>query len=541
MTIHKFNKRAILGKVLLGGILFAACSCEGPSDNESPQQEDQVRINFETSINQATMTKAAGNNFEVGDQIGFYCFESKGEPEQNILGERHYDNKLLTMKSSGLEGTTPCFYPSKYKGNSDLYFYYPYTDNSLAVNDCEALIMARQDQSSAEAFSLSDCMLATCLNTPKSLAPVKVTFKRLMSRLDFELIPGEGYSNPEDLLSAKIIVQNIYQTAVINYISGITHSPSVIKDITPHGKLTVSTEKLVGVSAIIAPQEVKAKTGLFFVQIGDKKFRGVMSKDITFVSGKRYTFTLTVNRALSGDDILIEPSIKDWVGGPGAAGETVEVDPDNDSSFATDIDGNEYPLVEIGSQTWFAKNLITTRYNDGTPITHLESAMDWINAENSETGAYCFYDNNKPLHGDTYGALYNWHCVRAQKLCPKGWKVPSAEEWIILRDYLGEKSGIKLKATSGWARYTHPSNPALDREGNGTDIYGFTARGSGRREYPGEFVSLNTFGEWWTTSVSIYGTSIQVAYVTNGYDDLKVGTAAHLKEVGHSIRCLKVK
>lgn len=148
MTIHKFNKRAILGKVLLGGILFAACSCEGLSDNESPQQEDQVRINFETSINQATMTKAAGNNFEVGDQIGFYCFESKGEPEQNILGERHYDNKLLTMKTSGLEGTTPCFYPSKYKGNSDLYFYYPYTDNSLAVNDCEALIMARQDRAS---------------------------------------------------------------------------------------------------------------------------------------------------------------------------------------------------------------------------------------------------------------------------------------------------------------------------------------------------------------------------------------------------------
>jgi uncharacterized protein (TIGR02145 family) len=85
-----------------------------------------------------------------------------------------------------------------------------------------------------------------------------------------------------------------------------------------------------------------------------------------------------------------------------------------------------YKTIQIGTQTWMAENLKTTRYNDGTAIPNVTAMLlgmvnYWC------IGAY--YNNNDPANNTTYGKLYNWYAVNTGKLAPAGWHVPTDAEW----------------------------------------------------------------------------------------------------------------
>lgn len=138
----------------------------------------------------------------------------------------------------------------------------------------------------------------------------------------------------------------------------------------------------------------------------------------------------------------------------------------------TDQDGNFYKTVTIGMQVWMAENLKTTRFNDNTTIPLVSDSVEWIG---SNTPCYCWYDNDADTYRVVYGALYNWYAIKTGKLCPKGWHVPSNEEWITLRTYLGgeEIAGGKMKET-GTLHWQSPNAGA-------SNFSGFTALPGGVR------------------------------------------------------------
>ena len=67
----------------------------------------------------------------------------------------------------------------------------------------------------------------------------------------------------------------------------------------------------------------------------------------------------------------------------------------------TDIDGNTYDIIEIGTQFWLKQNLKVTKYRDGTAITTSLNDTDW---GNNITGAYAVHPNGTV---NDYGLLYN--------------------------------------------------------------------------------------------------------------------------------------
>ncbi|MFZ4572381.1 MAG: fibrobacter succinogenes major paralogous domain-containing protein [Bacteroidales bacterium] len=114
----------------------------------------------------------------------------------------------------------------------------------------------------------------------------------------------------------------------------------------------------------------------------------------------------------------------------------------------TDVDGNLYHSVTIGTQVWMDENLKTTKYNDGSSIPLVTDSIAWINMT---TPGYCWYHNNAAAYKNTYGALYNWYAVNTGKLAPTGWHVPTDAEWTILVAYLGGE--LLAGGRIAWYRY----------------------------------------------------------------------------------------
>ncbi|MEC8597643.1 MAG: FISUMP domain-containing protein [Bacteroidota bacterium] len=196
-----------------------------------------------------------------------------------------------------------------------------------------------------------------------------------------------------------------------------------------------------------------------------------------------------------------------------------------DSDMAS-MDGYNYGLTTIGDQCWFAENLRTTLYADGSAIPELTDHAEWAAAS---TGARCDYDN-VPLNVATYGRLYNWHAATdASGLCPSGWHVPTDGEWTGLEDYITSQGfdgteGTALKSTSGWSA------------GNGTDDFGFTALPGGRRNNGNfdSFTGIGTIGRWWSSSPD--GSD---AWSRNMNQNPGISRGSTDPGKGFSIRCLR--
>ena len=128
-------------------------------------------------------------------------------------------------------------------------------------------------------------------------------------------------------------------------------------------------------------------------------------------------------------------------------------------------DGETYKTAKIGNQIWMAQNLrhTPTEPAEGCEATYLDPDEDSI--DYSEYGRHyswiaatylpCEYFFKTALPQDESA-----HGRRFQGLCPKGWHLPTSEEWQTL---ISNAESIPALLSTKW-----------DRLGvKGTDLYGF--------------------------------------------------------------------
>ncbi|MBE0649409.1 MAG: fibrobacter succinogenes major paralogous domain-containing protein [Bacteroidales bacterium] len=194
----------------------------------------------------------------------------------------------------------------------------------------------------------------------------------------------------------------------------------------------------------------------------------------------------------------------------------------------TDIDGNNYTSVKIGSQIWMVENLKTTRYSNGELIGTTNPATLFVPSIPSSLYQWAY--NGEESNVASYGRLYSWYAVTdSRNIAPKGWHVPTADEWMELINYLGGESvaGGKLKAT-GSSYWESPNVGA-------SNASGFTTLSGGYRELDGSFQGLGHVTYFWMSTIS--GGRDAVGIFSGGEGAGLTGGGS--KSDGFYVRCVK--
>lgn len=150
----------------------------------------------------------------------------------------------------------------------------------------------------------------------------------------------------------------------------------------------------------------------------------------------------------------------------------------------TDVDGHVYHAVRIGKQVWMAENLYATMYQDHGFIHNGE--MDISDG----LGFFRMRPNGSLANVRPYGLLYSWDAATrdeawtsdkhpVQGACPKGWHVPSLNEWDELINTVNntpeyqQRSSSTVKALAAtnysedfWLENGMPGTPGCEPNSN---------------------------------------------------------------------------
>ncbi len=199
-----------------------------------------------------------------------------------------------------------------------------------------------------------------------------------------------------------------------------------------------------------------------------------------------------------------------------------------DGLGVTDVDGNVYKTVIIGTQEWMAENLRVGKFNNAEEITE---------------GTW---KHDTEVNDKVYGRYYNWNVASSAKMiCPKGWRLPKMSDWDILIKEVDpiffetkNMAAIKLKS-NGFVENSTGFWRKSDSSIGGTNESGFNALPSATYNFTESDLYLGIGYEaiYWTADAKDTDNANTI-YISN-YSNQVEKQFANKKSIGLSCRCIK--
>ena len=229
---------------------------------------------------------------------------------------------------------------------------------------------------------------------------------------------------------------------------------------------------------------------------------------------------------------------------PAVDGEMID---NGDGTITDSRDGHIYKTVTIGDQVWMAENLAYLPSVNPT-------SEEYISQDEPFYYIYGYMGESVESAKATsdykeFGVLYNGQA--ALIAAPKGWHLPTEEEWLALEFHLGMAEvdaeemysyrgdhGLKLKSDDGW-----DNDPYNDEEsGNGNNESGFNALPAGGLPWAlGQFSENGIVTTFWSSTRKDNGNyhNLHSRSLSSSYVGVKGGTCS--MKSASSVRLIKDK
>ena len=207
--------------------------------------------------------------------------------------------------------------------------------------------------------------------------------------------------------------------------------------------------------------------------------------------------------------------------------------PATGKSFTDPRDGKVYGTVELGNLEWFAQNLNWEGAGEGYGKT--------------EAGAYVFgrlYTWNDATGGESASGLGNG----VQGVCPEGWSIPTAEDWVDLAmavnggeqvEFKEDWKGIagkfmaNAKFNGAWVWPYSPDVTPTNETG-----WSALAGGSSHNSYT-LYKNVLSYGFWWS-STERDSNNAYYRYIYSEVPNFSANFSAK-DGMGASVRCVRLK
>lgn len=204
-------------------------------------------------------------------------------------------------------------------------------------------------------------------------------------------------------------------------------------------------------------------------------------------------------------------------------------------NIVKDIDGNIYRTIKIGNQEWMLDDLRIHRFDtllDDYPITGVIPKLLDTNYNYQALGEdipqiylYCHFAES------VFGLgiyAYNWHaCHFMKNVMPKGWHLPSKEEWEIAGNFI-KNNGCML---------SNGSKPNRDIR----KVLKLFEYGSHLNEIiPDSYLGLlNKYGYWLSSSINPFRQDQTWAFFSANDDTVKIPNSYLHKSAAYHVRFVK--
>lgn len=277
-------------------IAFAALAFSSCSDEtiEKAVNENEIRIE---AIYPSQQTRTTSTGFENGDQIGVFVVQENAilQPFGNAV-----NNGCYTYDGDKWTSSRPFYWN---EGKNNVYAYYPYSEE---VNDTESFLFeVKDDQTTAESYSLSDFLWAKAEGQQAGTSPVSLKFRHVLSRALVEIVKSDDYEGdlPNDM---EVLLHNTVTTANVDLAAGGACKDAYV------GAKSIKMQKLskTRFGAIVVPQNITTRRPLVEVIMGNISY--LMEGTISFKQGYQHTITITVTENPQQAEISIGGGIGKW-------------------------------------------------------------------------------------------------------------------------------------------------------------------------------------------------------------------------------------